>query len=154
MNICEDVIIPLLIEFFGAFLGILSAIGLSNSNKHQKHNELNQSLKSELIRIKEELIEHIHSGGKDYYRYATPTWDIHMKSGTFNDIDYDKYKKYIDVYSKIEYAQEVEREWTHSVLMADISKIGKAYIDTMNNERLKRAQEIIDAIESLLGGRT
>ena len=152
INIYTDIILPVVMEAIGACLGILGAVYLSGCDIRKKRRVLDCNLQNELIEIKKELEKHINASGTDYYRYATPIWDLIIKSGTLDSLDYTKYERYINIYSKIQYAQEVEREWTHSMLLPDKTNFNKIYTEIMNNERLNIAEEINQAIKLLLGG--
>ena len=156
ISISKEVILPLFIEFFGAFLGLISALWLSNHNLRKKRKELDLSLKEELKVIHDELGKRKEQDVEDYYRYATPVWNINLRSGTFNELEYTKYNQFISIYSKIEYAQEIEREWSHSKLIdADFqgekrNTFRERYIEAMNKERKRMCSEIYNEISKLL----
>lgn len=110
-----DILFPLLLEIIGAFLGVFGAIWLSKKDDREKRKELVRSIKEELKKISGELEKRImHREESDYYRYPTQIWDINTRSGALNGLTLSDYKTYIEIYSLIEFAQEMEREWFHS----------------------------------------
>lgn len=156
-NIFFDLVFPFIIEFFGAFLGIIAAILLDSLFEKQKYKSINQELFEELTSIKEELNER-YSDQKDdvYFRYLTPVWNIHMESGNLELLTKIIHQKYIDIYTKIQYAQELENEYIHCrFLMSTINQnnnntcFNQIYINEINNLRNEQAVEIIDLIDKL-----
>lgn len=150
-----DILVPLLLEVVGAFLGVFGAIWLSRKDARGKRREIVRSLKDELGKIKIELEERLkYKGNSDYYRYPTQIWDINTRSGALDGLSLSDYKIYIDVYSQIEFAQEIEREWFHSSLIVDEQpdSLQKDYVVALNNKRWELAVDIHKTITSLLGG--
>ena len=151
-SIMSDLFVPIGTEFLGAFLGVIGALWLDKRNARKKCQEMEISLTKELKKIYLDLQAHIEADGKDYYRYATPVWNIHMASNAFSNMDYNKYIQFSDVYSKIWYAQELEKDWSQGALIPNLTNFGKRYLDTLNHERLRIAQEIMEEIKKLTGG--
>lgn len=155
LSLFSDIIIPLIFEILAAFFGVFGAIWLSRKDAREKRKELVRSLRKELETIKTELDERLlYMGTSDYYRYPTQTWDINTRSGALDGLSLNDYKIYIDIYSKIEFAHEIEREWFHSSLIVD--KAGdagsdqKGYLDALNEKRWELASEIDKEIGALL----
>lgn len=150
VNIINDIAIPIIIEFFGAFLGVISAIWLSKKDERKKKRELDSALLCELRAIFTDLQDYLGNGNIEFYRYDTTIWDINLASGAFNELDYSTYAKYVVIYSKIKYAQEIEREWSHAVTISNPSEITSKFIESANNERKRLANEIIESINDLI----
>lgn len=158
-----DFVLPFIIEFFGAFLGILTAVWLDKHIEKQKYKSLNQELFEELQQIKEELIKRYEK--KDdfvYFRYLTPIWNIHMESGNLQLLTRIINQDYIKVYTRIQYAQELESEYIHCKVNSSFfnnsvnndkpecsDPFVQLYIDELNNNRSKEAKKIMDDIEAL-----
>lgn len=150
-DLFTDVLIPLVLEFIGAFLGVLTAIWLNSHANKKQYKELNEALYNELLALYSDLSTHLIEE-EEYYRYLTPVWDINLASGNLSILT-NKHidKKYIKIYSKIQYAQELECEYIHSKLLED-STNGNflcAYITTINNARIREAKEILSLIDEL-----
>lgn len=144
-----NLIIPLFIEFVGAFFGFMSAIYLSEKDSRDKRKELSSSLTDELGHIKIELEERlkVDANQDDFYRYPTQIWDINTRSGALNGMPLSEYKKFTDIYSKIEFAQEIEREWSHSKMLVGYDDGGasgfqKNYIAALNMRSVSYRQEM------------
>ncbi len=150
VNIVTDVVIPVIIEFLGAFLGVISAIWLSRNDERKKIKELNSSIQRELLTIYHDLKDYLEKEKDEFYRYDTTIWDINLTSGAFNNLDYSTYAKYITIYSKIKYAQEIEREWSHSVIISNPSEIAKNFIEATNLERKRLGNEILKDIKKIV----
>lgn len=156
LNFLGDVFIPLLLEVIGAFFGVFGAIWLSSKETRVKRRELVRSLKEELMKINAELEERLkYKGNRDYYRYPTQIWDINTRSEILGSLSLKDYKIYIDVYSQIEFAQEIEREWFHSSLIIGNSSpadkcIQENYVITLDNKRWELAEDIHKSITKLL----
>ena len=154
-NIFINVIIPLGIEFFGAFLGFLSAILLSAKVDKRKRTDLEKSLCKELETIKNELEERLKDNTSDeIYSYITTAWDINLASGSLSFITNNYiYRKYFDTYSKIQYAQQLEKEYIKGKLSQNSDNKNSftyRYIQTMDVARKREAQLIFDMIKKLL----
>ena len=150
VNFVTDVVIPVIIEFLGAFLGVISAIWLSRNDERKKIKELNSSIQRELLTIYHDLKDYLEKEKDEFYRYDTTIWDINLTSGAFNNLDYSTYAKYITIYSKIKYAQEIEREWSHSVIISNPSEIAKNFIEATNLERKRLGNEILKDIKKIV----
>lgn len=156
LNFLGDVLIPLLLEVIGAFLGVFGAIWLSKKEIRGKRRELVRSLKEELRKINAELEERLqYKGNRDYYRYPTQIWDINIRSEILGNLPLKDYKIYMDVYSQIEFAQEIEREWFHSSLVmgkpsASEDCIQENYVITLDKKRWELAEGIYKSITKLL----
>lgn len=149
----KNMVGSVLIEIVGAFLGFLSAIAFAKRSDKQQMKELNSSLYNELLKIYKELILRLEDEElEDYYHYQTTIWDISLASGTLALVANSKiYKKYIQIYSMIQYAQELESEYTHAKLFADLSKdesFAIRYINTIGIARKREAKNICDHIEN------
>lgn len=153
-DVMTDVIIPVGLEFLGAFLGILTALAVNRYIEGQQYKELNRSLYQELQKVLTDLSDHDR---KEFYRYLTPAWDIYLASGQLALLASGKIRKeYLEIYSKIQYAQELEQEYIHSKLMAtnengSLTKddFKKIYIQAINKARNREASEIMQLIEKL-----
>lgn len=150
-NVFSDLIAPVSLEFLGAFLGVLTALWLNAHANKKQYKELNESLYNELLTLEIDLDKRFKEK-QDYYRYLIPIWDINLASGNLSvlanrHID----KKYIEIYSKIQYAQELEREYIHSKLLKDHNNDDflNAYIATVDTARIREAQEIKKMIVKL-----
>lgn len=140
------------IEVIGAFLGFLSAIAFANRSNKSQRKELDAGLYRELEAIYNELTERIEDTDFwDFYRYQIPIWEINLASGSLALVANAKiYNKYIEVYSKIQYAQVLENEYLHTKLFADTSNsedFACRYIDTINSARKREAEAIRENIE-------
>lgn len=146
----KNILSSIFTEMLGAFLGFLSAIVLTNRSNRKQMKELDFSLQKELQVIHEELEGRLKNEFEDYYRYQTPIWDINLESGTLALVSSSKvYNKYIQIYSKIQYAQELELEYIHTKLFKETNKtedFAKRYIDTIDNARRREAKNIHDYI--------
>ena len=147
----KSVLSSIFIEMLGAFLGFLSAIVLTHRSNKKQMKELDISLLGELRAVYEELGERLQKGFEDYYRYQTPIWDINLESGTLALVSSSKvYNKYIQIYSKIQYAQELESEYVHTKLFKhpnETDDFVERYIDTIDNARKREAENIHNYIE-------
>ncbi len=157
-DVSTDIIMPIVIEFIGAFLGIIAALWLNSFTNKKQYKELNSSLHNELLTLEQDLRKRFKEN-PDYYRYLTPVWDINLASGNLSILA-NKHidKKYIEIYTKIQYAQELEREYIHSKLLEkndeDTSENDKdtylySYITSINNARNREANKILDLIVKL-----
>ena len=153
-NVMTDVIIPVGLEFLGAFLGILTALAVNRYIEGRQYKELNRSLYQELKKVLTDLSDHDR---KEFYRYLTPAWDIYLASGQLALLASGKIRKeYLEIYSKIQYAQELEQEYIHSKLIATNENSSltrdsfkEIYIQTINKARNREASEIMQLIEQL-----
>ena len=149
-NMWTNIIVPIAVEFLGAFLGVLTALGLNLHKSKKQYKELNKSLLNELLTVKKDL-EKRFSNNQEYYRYATPVWDINWAAGNLSilanrHID----KEYIHIYSKIQYAQELEREYIHSRLIENSNNTFlDSYVYSIDSARKREGKEIKDLIEDL-----
>lgn len=147
-DILTDIIVPVALEFLGAFLGVLVALGSSAHGNKKQYKKLNESLYNELLMVEKDLKTRF-SEKQDYYRYATPVWDINLAAGNLSILaNRHVDKKYIEIYSKIQYAQELEREYIHSKLQEEHGSgdFLKSYIATINGARVEEANEIMKMI--------
>ena len=156
LNFFADVLIPFLLEVIGAFLGVFGAIWLSRKETREKRKELVRSLKEELTKINNELEERLkYKGNRDYYRYPTQVWDINTRSEILGNLSLQDYRNYIDIYSQIEFAQEIEGEWFHSSLIMGrgtdtVDYIQENYVITLDKKRWELAEDIHKSIKKLL----
>lgn len=155
INICSSV----LVEMLGAFLGFLSAIVLTNRSNKKQMVELDTSLLSELNKIFNELEERLKDNiSEDYFRYQTPIWEISLESGVLALVVNNKvYKKYIQIYSKIQYAQDLETEYVHAKVYEEVKErrdkkvcFVDRYIETLDTARKREAKEIYEYIKKML----
>lgn len=149
-DIIFNAVIPIAVEFLGAFLGVLTALGLNSHTTKKQYIALNNSLYNELLILESDLQEHLKQD-QDFYRYLTPVWDINLAAGNLSILT-NKHidKKYIEIYSKIQYAQELEREYVHSKLLEKKdNEFLSNYTNTINNARIREAREIIILIGNL-----
>lgn len=159
LNLLSDVLIPLILEGIGAFLGVFGAIWLSKKEARDKRRELVRSLQEELKQINSELEERLqYKGERDYYRYPTQVWDINSRSEILSSLSLKDYKTYVDVYSQIEFAQEIEREWFHSSLIVGglpetEEDFRISYITALDNKRWELAENIYKSIKNLLNSK-
>jgi len=161
INFATDVFIPLILQTLGAFLGFISALALSNCENRTQSKELESSLQDELRSIQDELEERIKP--ENHYlmfRYLTPAWDSGLTSGILSaSSSRTVYKKYVKIYSKIKYAQELEKEYTQSNIVGSLHIVFtsnssndfiKQYVPLTDVERKKWACAIYDDIKKLL----
>lgn len=152
----KSILSSIFIEMLGACLGFLSAIALTNRSNKKLMKELDSSLLKELDEIQKELNERIENGFEDYYRYQTPIWDINLESGNLALVSNSKvYNKYIEIYSKIQYAQGLESEYVHTKLFKTTSEkddFADKYIETIDNARQREAKKIREYIENNILG--
>ena len=158
-KIIGEFLFTFLIEFFAAGLGVLSALWVDKHSENKQYEQINQSLHAELLKIRDDLNERIGKGNYIYYRYLTPVWDINMAAGgltLFTSIDKKNHKgridqKYINIYTKIQYAQELERDYIHWKLLEANDPTGKIKNDiiAIDNERNDIANEIFNLIVAL-----
>lgn len=152
-----NVLIPLLLEVAGAFLGVFGAIWLSKKEAREKRNELVRSLNEELKSIQNELKLRLQQNKRNdyYYRYPTQIWNINTRAGALQGLSLKDYKIYIELYSQIEFAQEIEREWFHCSFLlnrqGNDEAIRKTYVAVLNRERWKLAENIYMKITELFG---
>lgn len=76
--ITTNVVIPVIMEFLGAFLGIIAALALDRRTQQKNYEELNNNLLSELTSVLNDLENNKNA---DFYRYPTPIWDMYLSSG-------------------------------------------------------------------------
>lgn len=163
----QNIIIPLIVEFIGAFLGVLSALALDSHSSKKQYKEVNNSLYDELKDIEKELEERLQEDNYVYYHYLTPIWDINLSAGNLslltnpntrkNHID----QKYIEIYKKIQYAEELEREYAHSKLLlcqntnktiehkSTVDDFATKYITIIDEARKREATEVYKMIVDL-----
>ena len=149
-----NVLIPLLLEIAGAFLGVFGAIWLSKKETREKRRELVRSLNEELKSIQNELRLRLQQEERnDYYRYPTQIWSINARAGALQGLSLKDYKIYIELYSQIEFAQEIEREWFRCSFLLDRQnnneEIRRSYVEALNKERWKLADNIYVKIKEL-----
>lgn len=151
-----DVLGSVFTEMLGACLGFLSAIMLTNLSNRKQMKELDSSLLLELRGIKEELEKRFRIGFEDYYCYQTPIWDINLESGALALVGNSKvYNKYIQIYSKIQYAQGLESEYVHTRLFKVTNNeddFADRYIKTIDDARKREAKNIHEYIEKNILG--
>lgn len=150
-----NIICSILIEIIGAFLGFLFAIAFANRSDKQRVKELDSSLYNELEKIYKELGERLKEQElEDYYCYQTTIWDISLASGTLALVTNSEiYQKYIQIYSMIQYAQNLESGYVHARLLADTYESGKfvkGYIHAIGNARKREAKNIYEHIEEYI----
>lgn len=157
-NFVTDFLIPLCMETLGAFGGFLSAIAISRRTSRQQRQELDLSLRNEIETIRDELESRLaQKEDFSWYQYSIPVWEINLASGLLSSLaNHHIYKKYIGVYSKIQYAQELEREYTHSKLLQDSyastqkDSFLSSYITSTDAARKDCAKSIYEMILELL----
>lgn len=161
LNVVTEIVIPFSLQAFGAFGGVLGAFYLSNRESRRQNAELELSLRDELQILLDELEERIKS--KDDYlmfRYSIPAWESGLTSGILSSPSCrETYKKYIEVYSHIQYAQELEKEYTQAKInesSQNVTNIGKTdsflqrYISNIIKEKEAYAIKIDKEIKLLL----
>lgn len=140
----------LFLQIIGSAIGIVLGLWVSKHKDRKIAKDIDTRLKNELGIIQSELEQRMKRQGRDFYMYSTPVWDICVKEGSFSKLDYGKYKQYIGVYTKIQYAQKVEEQWSNGVLANDLDKdFKKQYTEVMNEERNKMIQIIHRSIGEL-----
>lgn len=145
----KDVISQIAMEFLGAFLGVLAAITTDKQLEKKQYKEINHSLYEELQKVYSDRIENEKA---DFYQYSTPIWDIYMASGRLTLLATGNIEKeYIQIYSKIQYAQSLEQEYIHSIIVSssERNEFSKKYIDLINEAREREANNIIQMISAL-----
>lgn len=156
MGKCPESIVSIyssiVVEIIGAFLGFLSAIAFANRSNRKQTKELDSSLYNELKTIYNELKERLTDNDfGDFYRYQTPIWEINLASGALALVANSLvYNKYINIYSKIQYAQTLEMEYLNTKLYAktdDSSSFAYRYIVTIDKARRREAENICEQIE-------
>lgn len=154
----KNILSSVIVEMLGAFLGFLSAIALTNRSNRKQMKELDASLLDELRKICKELEERLEDKeSEDYFRYQTPIWEISLQSGTLALVINNKvYNKYIQIYSKIQYAQDLESEYVHAKLNEKVDeKKGEKecfvnrYIRTIDLARKREAKDIYEYIRKM-----
>lgn len=157
-----DIILPLCVEFFGAFLGVLTALALESYSEKKQWDDVNDSLLSELQKIGIEL-EDRKEDDYSYYQYVTPIWDINMAAGNLSLLTHSKSgknyvkKDYIDIYAKIHYAQSLERDYIQGRLLIHNSyatdsfgdDVADGYINQIDLARKQEALLILEMIHKL-----
>ena len=157
-----DIFQPLCVEFFGAFLGVLTALALESYSEKKQWDEVNTSLFNELQKIGIEL-EDRKKDDYSYYQYVTPIWDINMAAGSLSLLTHSKSgknyikKDYIDIYAKIHYAQSLERDYiqgrllTRSTYKTDAvgDDVADRYINQIDLARKHEALLILEMIQNL-----
>jgi len=157
-----EVVIPLFLQAFGAFAGFIGALYISNRDSRKQSKELDDSLRDELTTLRDELEERIKLSN-DYlmFRYSIPAWDSSLTSGLLSaQSSHSVYKKYVKIYSLIQYAQELEKEYTQSKIIESLCATEngnsdrnfiKEYVNLIDEERVKCARNIHSDIGKLLG---
>lgn len=157
-----DIILPLCLEFFGAFLGVLTALALDSYSEKKQWDDVNSSLLTELQSIGIEL-EDRKQDDYSYYQYITPVWDINMAAGNLSLLTHSKSAKnyikkdYIDIYAKIHYAQSLERDYIQGRLLMrnflnsenTVDGIADDYINHIDSARKAEALLILEMIQKL-----
>lgn len=157
-----DIILPLCVEFFGAFLGVLTALALESYSEKKQWDDVNASLLTELQKIGIEL-EDRKEDDYSYYQYVTPIWDINMAAGNLSLLTHSKSgknyvkKDYIDIYAKIHYAQSLERDYIqgrlliHNAYATDSfgDDVADGYINQIDLARKQEALLILEMIQKL-----
>lgn len=157
-----DIFQPLCVEFFGAFLGVLTALALESYSEKKQWDEVNTSLFNELQKIGIEL-EDRKKDDYSYYQYVTPIWDINMAAGSLSLLTHSKSgknyikKDYIDIYAKIHYAQSLERDYIQGRLLirstyntdAVGDDVADGYINQIDLARKHEALLILEMIQKL-----
>lgn len=157
ISFASDFFIPLCMQTLGVLGGFLSAIAISRLTSKKQRKELDISLRSEIETIRDELASRLDQKEDfSWFQYSIPIWEINLASGSLSSLaNHRIYKKYIGVYSKIRYAQELEKEYTHSKLLQDAYK-GKEdnflnnYIESTDAARRDCAKNIYEMILELL----
>ena len=157
-NPITDFVIPLCMQTLGVFGGFFSAIAISKHTSKKQRQELDISLRNEIETIRDELALRL-SQEEDFswYQYPIPIWEINLASGSISSLTNHRiYKKYIGVYAKIQYAQGLEKEYTHSKLLQSSCAVGKKdsflndYIESTDAARKDCAKSIYEMILDLL----
>lgn len=155
--ILQNITFPLVIEFIGAFLGVLSALALDSHANKKQYADVNNSLFDELKGIGNELHKII---GTDYlfYYYLTPAWDINMAAGNLSLLTEPKLRKkginskYITIYAQIQYAQKLEHEYLQCRLLelkGDVESGLTEYTKVIDKARKNEAHKIYEMINNL-----
>lgn len=149
----QNLALSLLVEFVGAFLGVLTALALNKYSENKSIANLEKELLDELSSIRKELEERINQE-KDFifYRYSTPIWDINLAAGNLSlFINRTEYKSYIKVYAKIQYAQSLENEYANIMQLSDdkSEESFDEYKSTIEFGRKREAQNILNMIIEL-----
>ena len=157
-----DILQPLCVEFFGAFLGVLTALASKSYTERKQWDEVNTSLFNELQKISTEL-EDRKQDDYSYYQYVTPIWDINMAAGSLSLLTHSKFgknyikKDYIDIYARIHYAQSLERDYIQGRLLIrsayntdDLGDgVADGYINQIDLARKQEALLILEMIQKL-----
>lgn len=154
-NTLIEVLGSIFIEIIGAFLGFLFAIAFAHRSDKQRVKELDFCLYNELEKIYKELGDRLkEQETEDYYCYQTTIWDISLASGTLALVTNSEiYQKYIQIYSMIQYAQNLESGYVNAKLLEDkyeSGKFTKGYIHTIGNARIREAKNIYEYIEKYI----
>lgn len=157
-NFVTDFVIPLCMQTLGVLGGFWSAIAISRLTNKQQRQELDISLRNEIETIRDELASRLaQKEDFSWYQYSIPVWEINLASGSLSSLaNHCIYKKYIGVYSKIQYAQELEKEYTHSKLLegsyaaSTKDSFLKKYIASTDEARKDSAKSIYEMILELL----
>ncbi len=152
-NLKKDLVLSLLAEFVGAFLGVLTALGLNKYAEIKSVAKLKMEIYAELKKIFDELDNRLKQKN-DYifYQYSTPIWNIYLATGNLTlFISRKKYKPYIDVYAKIQYAQSLENEYANIRTLSnnETDSSFEIYKKTIEDARKREAQEIYNMISVL-----
>ena len=152
-NLKQNLGLSLLAEFVGAFLGVLTALGLNKYAEIKNISKLQTELYMELSKISDELEARLKEK-EDYifYQYSTPLWDINLAAGNLSlFISSKKYKPYIEIYARIQYAQSLENEYSSIRTLKNnmLEDSFKIYKTTIENARKREAKEIYDMIINL-----
>lgn len=157
-NLITDFVIPLCMQTLGVFGGFFSAIAISKRTSKKQRQELDIGLRNEIETIRDELeLRLAQEEDFSWYQYPIPIWEINLASGSISSLTNHRiYKKYIGVYSKIQYAQGLEKEYTHSKLLQSSYVAGKKdsflndYIASIDAARKDCAKNIYEMILDLL----
>lgn len=158
LNFFVDFLIPLGIQILGVAGGLLGTIAIGKLTNKRQRRELDFSLRNEIKTIHDELeLRLAQEEDYSWYQYSTPVWDINLASGSLSFLaNHHIYKKYIGIYSNIQYAQELEKEYTHSKLLQDSYAIKHEggflndYISDTDAARKECAKKICKMILELL----
>lgn len=147
-----DTLRSITFEVIGAFLGFLSAIAFANRSNKAESKKLDTCLHNELEAIHNELRERIEGDDfKDFFRYQIPIWEINLASGSLALLTNAKvYDRYINIYSKIQYAQVLESEYIHTKISISNNDFSYRYLETIDQARKREAKAILESIQEIL----
>ena len=149
-----EFIVSVIIEFFGAFLGVLAALYLESRSENKQWDDVNASLLEELLNIGKDLEERMKND-YIYYQYATPVWDINMAAGNLSTLTHPHSskkqinKEYIEIYVSIHYAQALERDYIQGRLLMLGKNCNDDFFRAIDEARKAQCKSILKMINEL-----